>query len=486
MPIRLRLAIAFAFAAAAVFALGGWLFITSLSSAQLAAIDSQLAIQLTQAGRYLAAGSGSGPGSPAAGPAPGEYLIQVIDPAGRVRGASPETGTAPLLTAAELGQAQQGQISVTQAADEEPTRITAGPLAGHPGWVAVAGISLEGYESAMSQAERQVAAAGGVFVVIAALGAYWLARAALSPVERLRRQVAALSAQRDGSPGAGAGLEIPATRDEIAALAGTMNELLGRLRAALARQRAFVADASHELRTPLAVLSGELELAGRPGRSRDELASAVRNAAAEADRLVRITGDLLLLARSDDDQLSLRLEQVQVRPLLERSAERAAHRLAAAGVSCHVDAPAGLRARLDPDRIRQAVDNLLANALRFAPRGSVIVLAAQASGADLDLEVRDEGPGFPAAFLPHAFERFRRPDTGRSRDDGGAGLGLAIVQAIACAHGGMAAARNAPNGGAVVALHLPRATADRADPRADRPADSRADPPADPPAEGQG
>ena len=80
MPIRLRLAIAFAFAAAAVFALAGWLFITSLSSAQLATIDSQLALQLTQAGRYLAAGSGSGPGHQAASPAPGEYLIQVITP----------------------------------------------------------------------------------------------------------------------------------------------------------------------------------------------------------------------------------------------------------------------------------------------------------------------------------------------------------------------------------------------------------------------
>ena len=465
MPIRLRLAIAFALAAAAVFALGGWLFITSMSSAQLAGIDSQLAAQLTQADRYLAAGSGSGPAHPAASLAPGEYMIQVIDPAGRVRGASPETGTVPLLTAAELSQARQGQVAVTQAADEEPTRITAAPLAGRPGWVAVAGISLEGYESAMSQAEREVAAAGGVFVVIAALGAYWLARAALSPVERLRRQVAAVSARPGGVTGAGSGLEVPATGDEIAALAGTMNELLARLRRALARQQAFVADASHELRTPLAVLSGELELAGRPGRSRDELAAAVRNAASEADRLARITSDLLLLARSDDDQLSLRVEQVPVRPLLEHSANRAASRLAAAGLACHLDAPVGLRARIDPDRIRQAVDNLLDNALRFAPRGSVIVLAARASDGDLDLEVRDDGPGFPAAFLPHAFERFRRPDTGRSRDDGGAGLGLAIVQAIAAAHGGGASARNAQGGGAVVALYLPGA-ADRADPGA--------------------
>jgi two-component system, OmpR family, sensor kinase len=463
MPIRLRLAVAFAVAAAAIFALGAWLFISSLSSAQLGTIDSQLAVQLSQAGRYLVAGSQSAPA--ASGPAPGEYLVQVIDAAGRVRGASQDTGTAPLLTAAELAQARHGQIWLNQAVDDENTRITAAPLPGRIGWTAVAGVSLESFESTMSQAERELAAAGAIFVVIACAGAYWLARAALSPVERLRRQVAALSARPLQASTEESGLEVPATKDEIAALATTMNDLLGRLQRALSRQRAFVADASHELRTPLAVLRGELELADRPGRSREELSAAVRSAATEADRLARITSDLLLLARSDDDRLSLQLEQAELRPLLAHSAELAGLRLAEAGLTCRVEVPADLRARIDPDWISQAIDNLLGNALRFAPRGSVIVLAAQASGADLDIEVRDDGPGFPAEFLPHAFERFRR--SGRSRGDGGAGLGLAIVQAIAVAHGGVAAARNKPDGGTVVGLHLPN-TAERA-----RPADGK-------------
>ena len=171
------------------------------------------------------------------------------------------------------------------------------------------------------------------------------------------------------------------------------------------------------------MLRGELELADRPGRSREELTAAVRSAAAEADRLARITSDLLLLARSDEDRLSLRLERTELRPLLARSAELTQPRLAEAGLTCRVDVPADLRGRIDPDWISQAVDNLLGNALRFAPRGSVIVLAARASGTDLDIEVRDDGPGFPAEFLPHAFERFRRSGTLPRRRRGRPGTG---------------------------------------------------------------
>jgi two-component system OmpR family sensor kinase len=451
MPIRLRLAAAFAAIAAAVFALGGWAFASGLSSAQLNAIDSQLTVQLTQAVRYLPPGSATG--AAAASPAPpGDYVLQVIDPRGQVRGASPDTGTVPLVTADQLGQARHGRISVTTTADEEGVRIAAAPLADHPGWVAVAGESLETYDSTQSQVVRELAVGGAGFVAIAGLGAYGLARAALSPVERLRRQVAAISERREASD-----IEEPSTKDEIASLARTMNELLGRLQGALSRQRAFTADASHELRTPLAVLRGELELATRPGRTREELAAAVRSAAAEAERLTRLTDDLLLLARNDEDQLSLRRERTDVRRLLESSVELAASRLIAVGVTCRVDAQPGTYANLDAGRIRQVVDNLVDNALRFAPGGSVIVLSARADGSGLDIEVRDGGPGFPADFLPHAFERFRRPDSGRSRGAGGAGLGLAIVQAIVVAHGGVATAGNRPDGGAMVRLHLPRA-----------------------------
>jgi two-component system, OmpR family, sensor kinase len=234
-----------------------------------------------------------------------------------------------------------------------------------------------------------------------------------------------------------------------------MNDLLGRLHDALARQRAFVADASHELRTPFAVLSAELELAAKPGRSREELVAAVTNASEEAARLNLLTNDLLLLATSDEDRFAARISPTDVADLLTKASALAEQRGAVSGVTCLADVPDGLSGNVDPILIRRAVDNLLDNALRFAPSGSQIVVSGRADGQDLAITVADAGPGFPSEYLPHAFERFTRPDGGRTRSDGGAGLGLSIVEAIAQAHGGHVAAANRDSGGAVVRIVLP-------------------------------
>ena len=468
MSIRLRLAVVFAIAAAILFTLGSWLFAAKLSASLLGTIDAQLTAQLDRAGRYAPPSAGAAHGSPAPGsparpslaranledgagsPLPGEYVVQVIDPTGRVRGGSTDAGTTPMLSAAELSQARTQRIVLTTSDEGERERLMAAPLPQHPGCVAVAAVSLEGFNGTRSDVTRQLVIGGIVFVAAAGLGGYGLARAALSPVERMRREVASVSA---GNPAPS--IQVPRTRDEIAALATTMNELLERLQAAVSQQRALVADASHELRTPFAVLCGELELA-RPGRSRDELAAAVGHATEEVTRLARITEQLLFLARADEDKIPPQLAQTNIAELLTQSAEHAASRARAAGVSCQVNAPAGLVAAVDPDRMREAVDNLVDNALRFAPAGTPIVLSASTNGRDLLIEVRDSGPGFPAGFLPNAFQRFARPaDIGRARSEGGAGLGLAIVSAIARAHGGWASAANQPSGGAMAGLQLP-------------------------------
>lgn len=446
MSIRLRVAVVFTLALAAAFALGSWLLVSQVSSVVLNAVDTQLAGQLGRAvqQRVLAA--------PLKSFGDSETVAQYIDFSGRVTAASPDAGQQPLLDRAEQRAARHRPVTLTTSFDEGPERLMATKLPGRPGWIAVAGISLESANGTISAVVTRLVIGGSAFVLIAAAGAYFLARAALAPVERLRREAAALSAADPSGR-----LPVPRTRDEIAALAGTMNNLLARLHSALARQRSFVADASHELRTPFAVLQGELELAAKPGRSRQELADAVAAAAEEAARLSRITDDLLLLARSDEDQVTTRTEPTDLADLLSRSAQQAAQRCAQASVTCVVTVPPELIAQVDPGRIRQAVDNLVDNSLRFAPTGTQIEISAEASGPTVTITVTDAGPGFPADYLPHAFERFRRPDSGRARANGGAGLGLAIVLAIARAHGGTATAGNRPEGGAIVRLRLPDA-----------------------------
>jgi two-component system, OmpR family, sensor kinase len=229
----------------------------------------------------------------------------------------------------------------------------------------------------------------------------------------------------------------------IASLAG-YGAASARLRAALERERVFVANASHELRTPLAILRAELELALRPGRRREELEAAIGSAAEEADRLSSLAEDLLVIARGDEGQLPLRPAPVEADAVLGTVAARFPGRAETVG-------PSGLALRADPDRLQQAVGNLVDNALRHG--GTRVELAAERVDGRVELHVRDDGPGFPPEFLDAAFERFTRADPARGR--GGAGLGLAIVDLIARAHGGAAGARNRPAGGADVWIALP-------------------------------
>jgi two-component system OmpR family sensor kinase len=457
VPIRVRLALVFTILAAVAFSAAGYLFETSLSSRLRGLLDVQLTVQLDQVSHNIAREKGNpepaGPPRTSAGPSPGEYLYQLLDASGHVRGTSADAGSTGVLNLKELRLAQQRQVFFTKQLENEHVRLTADPYLAHSGWVEVAGASLESVDRTISNVTSQLLIGGLVGIVVAGLGAYMLARGALSPVERMRREVAALS-ERDS----GARIEVPSTKDEIASLAVTMNGLLGRLHQALVRQRGFVADAGHELRTPFAVLRAELELAARPGRSVEELTDAIHNASEEAARLSRLADDLLLLARSDDDHLSLQIEQTDLADLLGRSASRARVSSDGAEVGCRVEVPSGLTVALDPHRMRQAIDNLVDNARRFGPTGSDIVISALVEDETLQISVTDSGPGFPDEFLAHAFERFRRPDSVRSRSEGGAGLGLAIVKAIALAHGGDVIAANQDQGGAVVTITIPTKT----------------------------
>jgi two-component system, OmpR family, sensor kinase len=463
VPIRLRLALAFAAATLVLFGITGVLFERSFRDGLESSLDPGLRTQaggLSQLLRDPNTVVDLRDESPTGALRTREAVAQVLDADGRVLQSTEEAGRRPVISRSTARDAGQGRVytnvEVGSEREREPFRVLAEPVpADDAGRIVVVGTSLEETDEAVGRVRDALIAGGAIAVVLAGLGAWLLAGAALRPVERMRRQAAQISEHHASSR-----LAVPSTRDELAALGMTMNELLARLQGALRQQRAFVADAGHELRTPLAVLRTELELAARRYRSREELLDTITNATEETDRLARLAEELLFLARSEDQPIDRR-DDVQLLPLLERSADAIRARAAEQGVTVTSDGAAAGTAAVDPDLVRRALDNLLENALRYAPPQSTVTLRVQrangAGGDDgwVEIEVLDEGPGFPPEFLPHAFERFRRADDARSRTEGGAGLGLAIVLAVARAHGGTATADNRPSGGAVVALRVP-------------------------------
>jgi len=300
----------------------------------------------------------------------------------------------------------------------------------------------------LSQLLVLMLAGGPVTLAIAAAAGWAVAGAALRPVERISREAAAISVSEPGRR-----LPIPAGRDEITRLGHTLNAMLSRLEAAFDRERRFVDDASHELRTPLAILKAELDLAQSRSRTSQELQAAVRSAAEEADRLTALAETLLVFSRAEAGRMPLHRQQTRLDELLQDACSALAVRAAAAGVDVRL-VRHGVTAFVDPVRVRQAVDNVVANAVGHTPRGGQVRVSATRDGDTVQLTVEDTGTGFDPAFLPSAFDPFARGPADKAGSGQGAGLGLAIVRATAEAHGGRAAAANRADGGARVTLIL--------------------------------
>jgi signal transduction histidine kinase len=245
-------------------------------------------------------------------------------------------------------------------------------------------------------------------------------------------------------------LPLPAAHDEVHRLGETLNAMLERLEASLERERRFVADASHELRTPLTVVKAELEAALRNEKTNSTVRASLNAALEETDHLAQLAEDLLLLARAADGRLPVRRELVDIGALLERTRDRFADRAGEQTRAIQIDVAGDLRVPIDPLRARQALGNLVDNALRHGT--GEIRLAARRHDDAVEIDVSDDGPGFSPELRAHAFERFARGNSNRSVD--GTGLGLTIVRAIAEAHGGSATIMDTPAPGATLRLRM--------------------------------
>lgn len=377
-----------------------------------------------------------------------EGFIQVLTPDGRPLGGTSGL-RGPALAPEDARRASRASTTIEHAVAgvDGTARMLARPVARDGSTlVVVAGASLEDRDDALSDLRTSFLIGGPMAVVLASGIGYVLASAGFAPMDAMRRRAKRISLTRSGER-----LPLPAAHDEVRRLGETLNAMLTRLEASIEQERRFVADAGHELRTPLAVVKAELETAIRNEPHNPKVRVPMLAALEETDHLAQLAEDLLLIARAADGRLPVRRELLDIREVLAQTAARFADRAGQQERAIRIDVACDERVPLDPLRVRQALRNLVDNALRHG--AGDIRLSARQDGDALQLDVTDEGAGFPPEFVAHAFERFALGDPTRTRN--GTGLGLAIVLAIAQAHGGTATIVDTPSAGATVRMRLP-------------------------------
>lgn len=371
-----------------------------------------------------------------------EMFVQVLDSDGRVVQASPNLGDEAAVATLEPGQS--ARVRGLEFEDDEFLVVARradtpdGPL------TVLVGRNTEVIGKTIGTAIRLLMLGVPVLLLITAIATWRLTGRALAPVEAVRREVEEITAAELSRR-----ISVPPTGDEVARLAGTMNDMLTRLDDAHTRQQRFVSDASHELRSPLATIRQHAEVArARP----DETATAdlAEVVLAEDLRLQRLVEDLLWLARGDENVLLTRRRAVNVDDLVLEELTRLR---SDSGLTVDSSRLSGGRVSGDPTLLRLLLRNLIENAARHARTTVAIGLTEDAD--TMVLTVDDDGTGVPPADRGRIFERFVRLDDARSRDAGGAGLGLAIATEIAAAHDGTLTVGDSPLGGARFEVLLP-------------------------------
>jgi signal transduction histidine kinase len=483
--VRTRLTVVATSVTAAALAVAGLLLVLGTRAALVGTLDQAG----RQRGREVAGLVDAGT-VPDPLPVTGAAVVQVLDEAGRVRASSPGGDRlTPLIGARALARVRRGDVVPLEGSrlgSREGFRllgVRAGPGGGQTVLVA----------SSSSVATRAVAVVAGAtavavpaLVLVVGLLVHRVSGSALRPVEQLRLGAAGVGPAPPDAPAAGRRpLPVPPSDDEVARLAVTLNDMLARLDEASVRERVFVADAAHELRSPLASLRTQLEVAlAHPGAQ--DWARVAADGLVDVQRMSVLVDDLLLLARlgSAGDGAGAPgaadagpagpagpvgpagpAGPVRAVDLAALARDRAA---AARRVPVVVDLPAAGDGRClvhgSPRALERLLDNLLDNAARHAATRVVLSLRRRPDPDEVVLEVVDDGPGIEEADRERVFERFARLDAARDRDAGGAGLGLAIVRAVAQAAGGSVRATARPDGGpgARLVVRLPAAPAEPA------------------------
>jgi two-component system OmpR family sensor kinase len=443
LPIRARLSLGFAVAMVVLFAGVAFGLYTSMANALLDEVDTGLRFRAATVVADVPVQERSSARPPSELVESNESFLQIVEPNGSVVRST--VSNASLLRVSELHALDEPTFFTRRVAGVENVgRLLAVPaMSGTQRLVVVVGASLSDRADAMKQLLVYLVIAAPVALVLACGAGWLLAGAALRPVERLRGQASAISLS-----GLDRRLSEPSANDEIGRLARTLNEMLDRLRESFETERRFLDNASHELRTPLSALKMELDLARARPRTSEELRRALDSASEETDRLARLAEDLLVLSRARGGKLSVHREPTSLREVVSTTARRFDAAAASAGISIVATAP-DESVSIDATRATQAIGDLLDNAIRHSSRGGIVRVDGSVVNGIVSIVVEDSGEGFTPKLLTRALEPFAEGSS-----NNGAGLGLAIVRAIAEGHGGTAVAENRPGGGARVTFTL--------------------------------
>jgi len=291
-----------------------------------------------------------------------------------------------------------------------------------------------------------------VAMLFAVAGGFFLVRRALAPVDRI-----ALKAEAITQHSLSERLPVAESGDEIERLSVSLNHMINRLEEAVQSSKRFVADASHELRTPLTVMRGEIEsaMAGRElaPRLRETLGSLLE----EVDRLAAVVEGLLALSRLDAGEARSEWVRFDLGELVANTADQMSLLAEDKDITVSCDAAPQVYVEGDRARMKQLVVNLLDNAIKYTPNGGGVRLHVRRENAHALFEVSDSGIGIPPEALPHVFERFFRVERSRTREQGGAGLGLSIVKSICAAHGASVDVQSSPEQGSRFSIRVPLA-----------------------------
>lgn len=311
--------------------------------------------------------------------------------------------------------------------------------------------SLRDYDHALERFRIVMYSTAPAFLVLAALGGYWLSRRALAPVDAITGAARTIGAQDLSRR-----VAIPRARDELQRLANTLNEMLGRLEAAFQRVTQFTADASHELRTPVAVMRTSAELALRKQRSDAEYREALARILSESERVSHLIDQLLLLARADSAPAALPVVRTDLTAALQAACNEAKVLAESKQLRFQQSIPAdSIWVQGDAASLHRLFIILLDNAVKYTPAGGAVDVRLRSDDGHAVAEIRDSGIGIAPQDLPHIFDRFYRSDRARSRESGGTGLGLAIGRWIADAHHGEIRVESVPAKGSDFEVRIP-------------------------------